>query len=126
MILDIEHQWGGDLGTGSTGDLAVTTGSTAVTQRLLRRLLTNPGDYIWNLTYGAGLPGFVGAPTRTKEIEAVVRSQMALEAAIARVPQPVIDVSNQVSTEMGAFQIDIRYADALTGTQNVMSIPVSA
>jgi hypothetical protein len=44
---DLAHQWGSDLEFGPTGDLAVLGGSALGQQRVLRRLLTSPLDYIW-------------------------------------------------------------------------------
>ncbi len=54
-MYDLSHQWGDDLTVGPTGDMALVTGSVFGQQRVLRRLMTNPGDYIWQLDYGAGL-----------------------------------------------------------------------
>ena len=56
--------WGGDLGAGNTGDIALASGTILGQQRILRRLLTNPGDYIWHTEYGAGLAQFVGSPCK--------------------------------------------------------------
>jgi hypothetical protein len=55
-MYDIFHEWGSDLVVGSGGDLALATGSAIVSQRVRRRLLTNPGDYLWNLDKGADWP----------------------------------------------------------------------
>ena len=55
---DISHQWGSDLSIGPTGDFALVSGAILGQQRVLRRLLTNPGDYIWHPDYGAGLAEF--------------------------------------------------------------------
>ena len=70
---DIFHEWGSDLVAGSGGDLLLATGSVVVSQRVSRRLLTNPGDYIWNLDYGGGLAQFVGLPAKSADIEAVIK-----------------------------------------------------
>ena len=59
---DLAHEFGADLQAGPTGDLALADGAALGRQRVLRRLLTNPGDYIWHPTYGAGLARFVGHP----------------------------------------------------------------
>ncbi len=75
---DIFHEWGGDLVVGSGGDLVLSVGSDMVSQRVLRRLLTNPGDYLWNLDYGGGLAQFVGTPTNSADIESTVRTKLAL------------------------------------------------
>jgi len=44
---DISHLWGNDLTIGPTGDLAVASNDGLTQQRVLRRLLTSVGDYIW-------------------------------------------------------------------------------
>ncbi len=93
---DIFHEWGADLAVGSSGDIALASGTNMVSQRICRRLLTNPGDY---LDYGGGLARFIGQPARSTEIEAVITSQLLLEAAVPTSPAPqvtttVVDVPN--------------------------------
>jgi hypothetical protein len=92
-MYDIFHEWGNDLTVGSGGDLALSTGSDTVNQRVFRRLLTNAGDYLWNLDYGGGLGQFVGTPANTADIEAIVRAQLALETAVPATPPPQISAS---------------------------------
>ena len=48
-MADISHTFGADLSLSATGDLLCVTGDTLTQQRVLRRLLTNAGDYIWQL-----------------------------------------------------------------------------
>ena len=93
-MFDLQHQFGTDLLVGPTGDLALASGATLGQQRVLRRLLTNAGDYIWQLTYGAGLPQFVGQRADTIRIRAVIRSQIFKEAAVARSPEPTVGVAS--------------------------------
>ena len=109
MAFDIGHRWGADLDVSPTGDLAIVEGAPAATQRILRRLLTNLGDYIWNPTYGAGLTQFVGMPTQSRQIAAIVRSQMLQEAGVARLPTPEITVANPEGLGVGTFELSIRY-----------------
>jgi hypothetical protein len=118
---DAWHQFGGDLMVGATGDLAGASGATLGQQRVLRRLLTNPGDYIWAPTYGAGLAQFVGSPASAAQIRAVVRSQIFKEAVVARSPEPVIDVEADTA---GTVYVHIRYADATTGATQILSLSV--
>jgi len=118
---DIWHQWGSDLMVGPTGDLASVAGALLGRQRVLRRLLTNPGDYIWQLGYGAGLAQFVGRPANALQIRAVIRSQIFQETAVARMPEPVVEVA---SDDTGAVYVDIRYVDAVTGETQVLSFSV--
>jgi len=109
-MYDIMLEWGTDLSADSSGDLALSKGSNQTTQRVTRRLLTNSGDYIWNLQYGAGLAAFVGQPTGAAEIEAMIRAQMALETAVASAPAPTVSVTT-ISTASGSVVADITYAD---------------
>jgi hypothetical protein len=109
-MYDIFHEWGNDLAVGSSGDLAVSTGSDTVSQRVLRRLLTNPGDYLWNLDYGGGLAQFVGAPANVADVEAVVRTQLALESAAPTTPEPQVSV-RVIDAANGYVVANITYAD---------------
>lgn len=120
-MADLWHQFGSDLALGATGDVALATGALAGQQRVLRRLLTNPGDYIWQLDYGAGLGQFVGSPASAAQIRAVVRSQIFKEAAVARSPEPLIDVTTDAT---GTVYVHIRYADAASGATQILSFSV--
>jgi phage baseplate assembly protein W len=118
---DVFHQFGSDLVAGATGDIALASGTVAGQQRVLRRLLTNPGDYIWQPTYGAGLGQFVGTPVSPAQIRAVIRSQIFKEAAVARTPEPIVDVSSDPG---GTFYVHLRYSDAASGATQMLSFSV--
>lgn len=107
-MADLAHQFGSDLQLGPVGDLALSDGAALGQERVLRRLLTSPGAYIWHIAYGAGLPLFVGEPANKPRIAAVTRTQMFLESRVARTPPPAIDV-NVLAT--GTVTLSIRYAD---------------
>lgn len=123
-MADISHQWGSDLMVGPTGDLATSDGAQLGQQRLLRRLLTNAGEYIWHPDYGAGLGQFIGQPGDTFRIRAVVRAQMLKEAAVARSPEPVIDVQLSPAGAAGTVYVHIRYVDAPSGQTQILSFNV--
>jgi len=123
--VDISHQWGSDFLIGPTGDLVTATGVQRGQQRLLRRLVTSPGDYIWHPDYGAGLARFIGQPGDALQIRAVIRSQIFKEAAVARLPEPVIDVQFSPAGAVGTVYVHIRYVDAPTGQTQVLSFSVS-
>lgn len=123
---DLSHQWGADLSVGPTGDLAVATGPALGQQRVLRRLLTNPGEYIWQLDYGAGLARFIGQPANPLQIQALIRSQIFKESTVARAPEPVIDVSVSPGGAAGTVYVYIRYQDAGSGQTQVLSFSVGA
>lgn len=118
---DLSHEFGADLVAGPTGDLALAQGSPLGRQRVLRRLLTNPGDYIWQPDYGAGLGRFVGTPAAPERIRAVVRSQIFRERAVARSPEPVVEVR---ADEAGRVFVSIRYADADSGETQSLNFRV--
>lgn len=107
-MTDVWHNWGGDLAWSSTGDLLPASGPEAGKQRVLRRLLTAEGEYIWNQDYGAGLPGRVGSTDGPEQIEAVTRRQMLMEDAVSQNPMPVVTVSGQYGTVV----VGITYQDA--------------
>lgn len=124
-MADIAHQWGSDLEFGPTGDLGVVAGTTLGQQRVLRRLLTNPLDYIWQPTYGAGLAGFIGQPANTLQIRAMIRSQIFKEATVAQTPEPTIDVTLSPGGATGDVYVHILYVDAQTGQTQILSFSVS-
>ncbi len=109
-MYDISLGWASDLAVGSGGDLALSAGSDAISQRVCRRLLTNSGDYLWNLDYGGGLAQFVGTPANPAEIEALVESQIALEAAVPQTPAPQVSV-RVADAGNGYVVAGITYAD---------------
>ena len=115
--------WGGDLSVTLTGDVALAGNIALGQQRVLRRLLTNPGDYIWHLQYGAGLAQFVGRPCDVAAITATIRSQIFMESSVARLPEPVIDVRNE---QNGSVYVYIRYVDSENGATQVLAFSVSA
>lgn len=123
---DLSHQWGGDLMIGPTGDLATTSGIELGQQRVLRRLLTNTNDYIWQITYGAGLARFIGQPGSAVRIRALIRSQIFKEAAVARTPEPVIDVQVAPDGAAGTVYVHIRYVDAPSGQTQALTFSVGA
>jgi hypothetical protein len=123
-MADLSHQWGSDLTVGPTGDLAVIDGSLLGQQRVLRRLLTNAGDYIWQLAYGAGLPQFIGEPVSAARIAAVVRGQIFQESVVARTPEPVIEVQLAPDGLPTTVYVYIRYVDAPSGQTQTLSFQV--
>ena len=120
-MADISHQWGADLQVGPTGDLAIVSGVELGQQRVLRRLLTNLDDYIWQLTYGAGLARFIGQPGSTVRTRALIRSQIFKESAVARVPEPLIDVQVALNGAPGTVYVHIRYVDAPSGETQALT-----
>jgi phage baseplate assembly protein W len=124
---DLSHQWGSDLALSPTGDLALAADAELTRQRVLKRLLTNQGDYIWQLDYGAGLPGFVGQPANPARIAALIRSQIFKEPGVARTPEPNISVSPITgSGPTAGLSVQIQYADATSGATQSLSFSAGA
>jgi hypothetical protein len=121
-MADLAHWWNADLLVSSTGDFAVSDSVTLTQQRVLRRLLTNPGDYIWHLGYGGGLARFVGAPADPPLVKAIIRGQLMLEPQIAQDPEPMIEVTWDQS---GTVFVEIRYSDNDTSSTQMLSFSVS-
>jgi phage baseplate assembly protein W len=122
MILqDAALLWNSDLSVSAVGDIELAMGNNLGQQRVLRRLLTNAGDYLWQPDYGAGLGALVGQTIDVNGIRSLIRSQIFKEAIVARLPEPVIDVS-AVSGNM--VYVDIRYVDATTGQTQILSFSV--
>lgn len=113
-MADLWLEWNGDFQVSATGGLRLAYGPDLARQRIVRRLMTAVHGYIFDLSYGAGLPQRIGRPARTSTIQSIVASQIALEAAVAPNPAPQILV-NESDANPGAFIITINYTDALGG-----------
>jgi hypothetical protein len=120
---DVDLDWNGDISFGPTGDLKVVSDRQLVSQRVCRRLLTNSGEYLWQLDYGASLGQFVGRPTDVNSIEAVIRSQMALEPLLSNVPAADVSMS-LVQVDNGIVSATIQYADPLSSSSIAININV--
>ena len=121
MPPDISHVFGEDLVVSANGDLLLADSVNLSNQRILRRLLTNPGDYIWHPTYGAGLPATIGMPVDVETVKAIIIAQIFLEETVMRTPQPVITVQ---SFPNGMF-VQITYTEADSGQTVTLSFDVN-
>lgn len=130
---DLNHYYGGDVSVSASGDLLLADAPTTGTQRVYRRLLTNPAlsdasgkpiasaDYTWHPDYGAGVPRKVGSPGNVPVTRALIRGQMLLEAAVAPQPAPVITLTQTNNTVSAVIQ----YTDANTATPQFVSFDTS-
>ena len=89
----------------------------------MRRLLTNQGDYVWQLSYGGGLAAFVGQVANLASIQAVVQGQMALEPAVLRQPTPKATMSTSGNDIVA---ITVTYADAGTGAMQASTMQIGS
>jgi hypothetical protein len=108
-LADFYHYWSSDLAQGPTGGIALAVRADRTSQRIIRRLLTNPGggEYPWQPEYGAGLPARIGRTLDLPNLRAVITGQIALEPSVARQPPPHITLT----PFLGGVAIDIRYFD---------------
>ena len=118
---DLYHYFGSDIASSVVGDLQLVNGTTRGQQRILRRLLTNPGDYIWHPTYGGGLGQKVGSVIDIPGIKALIRGQLNLEEVVAPTPEPQIDVT----AITGGISVYIAYVDAVSKTPQTLSFDVN-
>jgi hypothetical protein len=118
---DLAHYCGSDINLSITGDYLRIEGAGKTQQRLLRRLLTPPGDYIFHPTYGAGLGKQVGEVVDIGKITALIRGQVQLEDAVAKVPEPEITVT-EITKGVSVY---IKYTDAVSKTVQVLSFDLS-
>jgi len=123
-MMDLDHQWGGDLSVDAAGDLQAISGESVSQQRIIRRLLTLPASYIWNPTYGAGLGRFVGTTTDKRAVQALVKTQIRQETAVADDPRPVVVAEPVGGTGSGTYKISITYRDRDTDATQTMLVPV--
>lgn len=120
-MYDIYHYIGGDLSTSPMGDLRPVDSTERGKQRILRRLMTNPGDYLFHPTYGAGLGKKVGQSVNINEWKALILGQMLLEDAVATTPAPTITL--KIIDE--GVSVYVTYNDATTGTPATLSFDVT-
>ncbi len=120
-MADLAHVMGEDLQLAGTGDLAVVTADQETQQRVLHRLLTGAATYIWQPSYGAGLPGLIGTVASQQQIAAIIKAQMALEATVSATPEPQIVLS---VGSPGVVLAAINYTDAVSGSSQTLTLPI--
>jgi phage baseplate assembly protein W len=119
---DVAHWFGSDLNISASGDLLSVGEPSRSEQRLIRRLLTPPGTYIWHPKYGAGLGQYIGRPSAAKVIEGVIRAQLKLESAVASSPTPTIAVTVNAD---GVTVASIEYWNSATNAPRLLTFPIN-
>ena len=113
----VYHYWGNDIGISSAGGLQKATGSARSHQRVLRRLMTAPGTYIFHPEYGGGLGSWVGGKIQIPKLKATIMEQLYLEESVSRTPVPVIEMTQNFRT----LHVRITYVESDTNTQTALS-----
>ncbi|HQT26279.1 MAG TPA: hypothetical protein PLK99_06740 [Burkholderiales bacterium] len=124
-MTDEFHWWGQDIQFSASGDDLPVSGVDEINQRILRGLLTNPGEYIWHPTYGAGLGKKVGIALSAEvsaEIKAAILAIMRTEPDVQMLPQPTIELQSDSSGFLGA---QIIWVYTPTGQQQSLSFKPS-
>jgi phage baseplate assembly protein W len=121
MGADLAHWYSNDLTVAASGDLLTVTEPIRSEQRLVRRLLTPKGSYIWHPNYGGGLAELIGQPNGTRKAEGIIRAQLRLESAIASSPAPQVTVT---SSTTGVSVATIVYFNKNTGSMRTLSFPI--
>lgn len=111
---DLAHTWGQDIEIDSSGDLRLVRSSDLTRERVIRRLLTSPGDYIWSLSYGAGLSRIIGTPVDTRAVEAMIRLQMRSEQSVQTSPPPVVKKAGDTRQNSDTLALSIQYVESGT------------
>lgn len=119
-MADLFHWYGQDLSADSSGDLMTVEGTVKGQQFVIRRLLTVPLTYIWDIIFGGGLSTYIGTPTGAATIDGVIRTQLFLEPAVSQTPIPVITVTPISS----GLNVVIQYVDDDTGAPAVLNFNV--
>jgi len=125
-VITVSCDWGADLSVGPSGDISVTPVHANVQQRVVRRLLTNPGDYIWHTNYGAGLGGYVGNPYSPSYIESAILNQLQLETLVAATPTPTVQVNQSLTGAFSTTSVTIQFQIAGTSIDNSVVLGLGA
>lgn len=127
--MEIYLDYKDDLVLQANGDFLLVDGSEKTKQRIIRRLLTNPGSYIWHPDYGAGLGQYIGkllSPSEFAEIQGVCVAQILKEEAVAKTPAPKVQLwQNPTDYTYSTLICRIDYTDAISQQPFVLSFQVS-
>ena len=111
-MIAISTEWGEDLAVSPTGDIATISIDESLSSRIVRRMLTNPGDYIWHVDYGAGLGRYVGQPYSPRFVGTAIQNQLRFESLVAITPAPNIEVSQSLNDGAPAISVSVQFQNA--------------
>ena len=105
----------------AAGDWAHVTGIDALRQALLRRLVTNPGEWKTNPGYGVGAPQYVKSPdtpASRAELAARIRSQFLLDDRVESISAITISNLDPSGDTDGGLEISVSVVAAGRLQQN--------
>lgn len=125
-MADINQNYGDDLSLDADGDLMAVSGAEQTQQFLIRRLLTAPGTYFFEPTYGAGLSQYVGqniTQDQYAKLKSLIISQVLQEPTVAKTPVPTVTLSQP---NINALDVFVTYVDAPSQTEQALSFQVTS
>lgn len=115
--MDIYHYFSGDTSSDGVGGLLSADGVTESQQRIIRRVLTNPGDYIYDPSYGIGAGVYVGATTaELGGLKSRISNQILQEPSVSPSPAPEVTLKS----DLGVLYISIKYMDVPSNTTQLL------
>lgn len=120
-MADLAHLIGSDLEISDNGNVLMSFNEVEGQERVLRRLLSNPGSYFWRLDYGAGLARFLGQTLVEARIKGVIQQQMLLEKAVLQNPPPQIELTVSADQSVTA---SVKYVDSTTNLTSLLTVPI--
>lgn len=125
-LYTVSNNFGNDLSFSATNDLQTVTLQDRSKQRVLRRLLTNPGDYIQHPEYGAGLGRYVGeffTDTLINDVKSKIQSQLFLEDTVSKTPPPQIKIQTFLQNKGIYIQINYKFVNSNIDIVLTFSVP---
>jgi hypothetical protein len=120
-MADLAHLIGSDLEITDNGNVVLSYDEEEGQERVLRRLLSNPGSYYFHLDYGAGLAQFLGKTLVSARIKGVIQQQMLLEQAVLQNPPPQINILVNADQTVTAT---VQYVDSTTNLTSLLTVPI--
>jgi len=93
--MDIHHIIGSDILLDKSNDLSFVFDTNETNQRIMRRLFTNKGTYIWNAKWGGSIPWKIGEMLSLevyREIVNEVTAAVLEDDDVAKDPPPEIKI----------------------------------
>lgn len=128
LWFDVSLPTAPDLVVTPAGDWKLAEGRDALRQSLIRRIITNPGEWQTLPEFGAGVRLFVKAkdtPAMRQELEEKIRGQLMRDDRVASVDQVVIE---RLANDGAGLQIFVQVTprgDSLRAVPLVASVEVT-